>query len=55
MTRMSVWKAFGYTVAVGTGLQIVRKVPIILDCIICSVAKNKFPDIYEQVKNKIEK
>ena len=55
MVKMTVWKAFGYTVAVGTGLQIVKKVPIILDCIICSVAKNKFPDIYEQVKNKIEK
>ena len=52
---MTVWKAFGYTVAVGTGLQIVRKVPIILDCIICSVAKNKFPDMYDMVKEKIEK
>ena len=55
MTKMTVWKAFGYTVAVGTGLQIVRKVPIILDCIISSITKRKFPDIYEQVKNKIEK
>ena len=55
MTRMTVWKAFGYTVAVGTGLQIVKKVPIILDCIISSITKRKFPDMYDMVKEKIEK
>ena len=55
MTKMTVWQAFGYTVAVGTGLQIVRKVPIILDCIISSITKRKFPDMYDMVKEKIEK
>ena len=55
MTKMTIWKAFGYTVAVGTGLQIVKKVPIILDCIISSITKHKFPDMYDMVKEKIEK
>ena len=55
MTKMTVLKAFGYTVAVGTGLQIVKKIPIILDCIISSITKRKFPDMYDMVKEKIEK
>ena len=52
MEEFTPMKAFKYTVAIGTALHLVSRVPLVLDAITCMVAKRKFPEVYEHAKNK---
>ena len=55
MEKMTISKVFGYTVAVGVGLQVVKRAPIILDMAIAAFAKSRFPELYNYAVDKVLK
>ena len=53
MEKMTISKVFGYTVAIGVGLQVVKKAPIIVDMAIAAFAKSRFPELYNYAVEKV--
>ena len=53
MEKMTISKVFGYTVAIGVGLHVVKRAPIILDMAIAAYAKNRFPELYTYAVDKV--